>query len=73
MCARVLAPSLTPALTQKYVSTRSNKFQLGLQFVTKQSVKRLLEHTVLSVPSLFHSARSPVLPTKHSILHNGIS
>jgi hypothetical protein len=37
MCARVLARSPTPALTQKHVSARLNKFQLGLQFVTKQN------------------------------------
>jgi hypothetical protein len=51
MCARVLAPSPTPALTQKRVSTRLNDFQLGLQFETKQNyslflVRRRLEHTV---------------------------
>jgi hypothetical protein len=34
---RVLAPSPTPALTHKHVSIRLNKFQLGLQFVTKQN------------------------------------
>jgi hypothetical protein len=37
MCAHGLAPSPTPALTQKHVSTRLKKFQLGLQFVTKQN------------------------------------
>jgi hypothetical protein len=42
MCVHVLAPSPTPALTLKYASTRSNKFQLGLQFVTKQNNSFLL-------------------------------
>jgi hypothetical protein len=42
MCARVLAPSPTPGLTQKHVSTRLNKFQLGLQFITKQNYSFLL-------------------------------
>jgi hypothetical protein len=42
MCARVLAPSPTPTLTQKHVSTHLNKFQLGLQFVTKQNYSFLL-------------------------------
>jgi hypothetical protein len=42
MCARVLAPSPNPALTKKHVSTRLNKFQLGLQFVTKQNYSFLL-------------------------------
>jgi hypothetical protein len=37
-----LAPSPSPALTQKHVSTRLNKFQLGLQFVTKQNYSFLL-------------------------------
>jgi hypothetical protein len=38
----VLAASPTPALTQKHVSTRLIKFQLGLQFVTKQNCSFLL-------------------------------
>jgi hypothetical protein len=38
----VLAPSLTPALAQKHVSTYLNKFQLGLQFVTQQNYSFLL-------------------------------
>jgi hypothetical protein len=42
MCARVLAPSPTPALTHKHVSTHLNEFQLGLQFVTKQNYSFLL-------------------------------
>jgi hypothetical protein len=42
MCARVLASSPTPALTQKHVSTRLNKFQLGLQFVTKKNYSFLV-------------------------------
>jgi hypothetical protein len=42
MCARVLAPSSNIALTQKHVSTRLKKFQLGLQFVTKQNYSFLL-------------------------------
>jgi hypothetical protein len=42
MCAHALAPSLMPALTQKHVSTRFNKFELGLQFVTKQNYSFIL-------------------------------
>jgi hypothetical protein len=45
MCERVLVSSPTPALTQKHVSTRLNKFQLGLQFVTKQNYFFLLGKT----------------------------
>jgi hypothetical protein len=39
----VLAPSPTPALTQKHVSTSFNKFQLGLQFITKQDSSRKID------------------------------
>jgi hypothetical protein len=42
MCARMLAASLTPALTLKYVSTRLNKFHFGLQFITKPKYSFLL-------------------------------
>jgi hypothetical protein len=46
MFASVLAASPTPALTKKHVSRRLNKFQLGLQFVTKQNYSFLLGNAI---------------------------
>jgi hypothetical protein len=45
ICARVLAPYPTPALTQKHVSTRFNTFQVVLQYVTKHNYFFILGKT----------------------------
>jgi hypothetical protein len=52
MCVRVLAPSPTPALTQKHVSTSFNSDYSSEQsrITLFFSVNRLLEHTVYNKP-----------------------
>jgi hypothetical protein len=59
MCARVLEPSPTPALTQKHVPTRLNKFQLGLQFVTKQNYSFLLGKATFGTHYMLFEAFKP--------------
>jgi hypothetical protein len=53
MCARVLAPSPTLAFTKKQVSTRLNKSQLGLQFVTKHNYYFLLGKAIFETHCIF--------------------
>jgi hypothetical protein len=53
MCARVLAPSPNAALTYKRVSTRLNKFHLGLHFVTKQNYCFLLGKATFGTHCIF--------------------
>jgi hypothetical protein len=69
MCTHVLAPYPHPALTQKYVSTHLNKFQLGLQFVTKHNYSFLLDKATFGTYCIC-VARLPVKSKSHIELLN---